>query len=751
MKALAAKWLCLLIIGLWPVRALAQQYEFHPPATAGDATAPAVMRDLAERILPVYMEKDTERYLANLAALQLVAGDYRAAYKTRQSLQERRLQGASSGARADKAVLYDIYARARAVEAADHVSFPQAFTQAFREIVPKLSDRDAHAVKTWLATPRSVFEGALQKAFDRWRIGNSIPEPDAVELIWTYLSFDAYRSFSPLVEALDSEDSGRRYVSDEDVVIKAPDGTEIHAFVVRPASTPAALPALLEFTLQRSRGEAEASAAHGYAGVVAYTRGKKKVRPGTVDPFRRDGENARAVVRWISKQPWSDGRVGMFGEGYSGFAAWAAAKRLPPALKAIATSTPLAPGIDFPMMGQIYRNSGYRWATALAQGDDATDGDDAKWLAIDQAWYRSGKPYPDLARRFGKRSAIFDRWLDHPSYDRYWQKMIPFGEQFAKLDIPVLTTTGYYADGAVGALHYFSQHLRHRPDAQHTLLIGPYGDRVMQDGIAPVLRGYPVDAAALIDLRELRYQWFDSVLRNGAKPPLLKDRVNYQLMGSNEWRHAPSLAEMGKGSLRFYLAGGTAAHGPHRLLTGKPAEDKFVQQTVKLSDRRDAIAPPLPDLISRSLPTDNKLSFVSEPLQQPLEFGGLLTGQLDFRPNKMDVDLYLAVYEQLAGGTYVQISEPYEFRASYARDRVHRRLLQAGVRQQLPFTSERLGSRRLAAGSRLVLVLGVNKRADRQINYGTGKAVNEEDLADARRPLKIRWYGGSYVELPVQK
>ena len=37
---------------------------------------PEHMRDLAERMLPVYQEDNPERYLTNLSALQLAAGTY---------------------------------------------------------------------------------------------------------------------------------------------------------------------------------------------------------------------------------------------------------------------------------------------------------------------------------------------------------------------------------------------------------------------------------------------------------------------------------------------------------------------------------------------------------------------------------------------------------------------------------------------------------------------------------------------------
>jgi hypothetical protein len=45
------------------------------------------------------------------------------------------------------------------------------------------------------------------------------------------------------------------------------------------------------------------------------------------------------------------------------------------------------------------------------------------------------------------------------------------------------------------------------------------------------------------------------------------------------------------------------------------------------------------------------------------------------------------------------------------------------------------------------MVLGINKRPDREINYGSGADVSEESIADGRTPVKIRWYGSSYIEL----
>jgi len=82
-------------------------------------------------------------------------------------------------------------------------------------------------------------------------------------------------------------------------------------------------------------------------------------------------------------------------------------------------------------------------------------------------------------------------------------------------------------------------------------------------------------------------------------------------------------------------------------------------------------------------------------------------------------------------------------------DGTRRQLLTPGRRQQLDFRSVRLMSRQLQPGSGLVVVLRVVKERGRQVNYGTGKDVNDETIADAKEPLQIRWFDDSSIAFPV--
>jgi hypothetical protein len=47
------------------------------------------------------------------------------------------------------------------------------------------------------------------------------------------------------------------------------------------------------------------------------------------------------------------------------------------------------------------------------------------------------------------------------------------------------------------------------------------------------------------------------------------------------------------------------------------------------------------------------------------------------------------------------------------------------------------------------LVVDVNRGPFAQVNYGTGKDVSDESIADAKEPLRIERFNDSYVEVPV--
>jgi putative CocE/NonD family hydrolase len=643
---------------------------------------------------------------------------------------------------------WQIYTRAKAYQAAG-AKDEDALSRAFGELYGSLDNTQAAAVLPWYSVDLDALRSE-QSALEKTCQGIALERcPSAADLIATHEALVAMGYLMPASAPLLRADTERRYLVDDQVLIPTPDGAQIAAIVVRPhASEGRKLTSLLNFTIYAqddwSMGDAVGMAAHGYAGVVAYTRGKGR-SSGLVVPYMHDGADAAIVIDWLSRQLWSDGRVGMFSGSYNGFTQWAAAKHHPSALKAIATSATNAPGIDTPMQGNVFQSFIYPWPfyTTDTKALNNKVYDETRWNSLNRKWYASGRPYRDLDKIDGKPNPVFDTWLEHPSYDEYWQQLIPYGQEFASIDIPVFVETGYYDGGMVGALHYFQEHLKYRPTADDRMIIGPYHHTAMQTGVRPKVEGYVVDKASMIDLQDLRLEWFDHVFRDTPLPGLLGDRVNFEVMGANTWRHVSNLSDMATSRERLYLTGN---HKAKRLLFGHaPGNQVIPELTVDFTYRGDVdFQPPAgtPD-------TRNALVFETMPLKKSLEIDGLFQGQFQVIANKRDFDLSVNFYELRPDGRYLDLAS-YLGRVSYMPDRSCRQLLQPGQPRTLKFQSQTLTSRVLTPGSRIVAVIGVPKVPGIQINYGTGRDVSTESIADAGEPLRIHWLADSYLELGIR-
>ncbi len=263
-----------------------------------------------------------------------------------------------------------------------------------------------------------------------------------------------------------------------------------------------------------------------------------------------------------------------------------------------------------------------------------------------------------------------------------------------------------------------------------------------------MLREYEVDPVALINTREITFEWLDFVLKNGQKPAILQDKINYEVMGGNVWKHTPSIEKMSNKVLRFYLT--NTKHGKEYGLTEKkPGKFESITQEVDLADRRTSNNDYYPDpIIRKEVDRTNGLFFISEPFDKAVSVNGLFSGELKAMINKKDMDIGIVLYEIKPDGEFFQLSY-FLGRASYAINMSVKKLLRPGVREKIPFCRTRLVSRQLSKGSRLMVVLNINKNPFAQINYGTGREVSDETIKDGKVPLKIKWYTDSFIDIPV--
>jgi len=736
----------------------AQKFYFPKPAFSDSIELARAIPHLANDVIKHYKESDDADSLGNLFRLQILAGRYSEADVTLDSI---RFAAKVTDPQfwSLTAVQHKLYVRAKLKQAATSEPFNSAFEQLFNELFTRLDDKKALHIYTAFLTRNGIDElqSGLENTLLNLKNKDSLDIDDALGLCRSYYVFLIYKNIEPIAKKLLKQDGNRRYMIEDSVLIKTKEGATLSAVVVRKRDVSIAQPAALFFTiysnLDQNLYEAMQSAAHGYVGVVADARGKR-LSPDPIEPYEHEANDVNAVIDWIVKQPWTNGKVGMYGGSYCGFVQWAATKYLRPALKTIVPYVAAIPGFGLPMENNIFLNANYGWAFFVTNNkylDNKTYNNPQRWNQLQNNWYASGVAYKKIDSVDGTLNMWLQRWLQHPSYDKYWQNMIPFKEEYGKINIPVLTITGFYDDGQISALHYLREHYKYNKKANHYLIIGPYDHFGAQRGGVPVLRDYTVDPVALIDTREITYQWLDHIIKNRPIPSILKDKINYEVMGKNEWRHASSLARMHNKVLTFYLTN-IRAGNYYQLSLKKPAKAAFLEQAVNLADRNTSNNNdyyPYP-IIEQRTDTANGLFFISEPISEPVSIDGMFEGELKFSINKKDMDIGVTLFEIMPDGRYFHLSY-YLGRASYARDMSKRELLTPGKIESISFDRTRMVCRQLSKGSRLLVVLNINKNADAQVDYGTGKDVSDEDIEDSKIPLQIKWYNDSIIKIPVWK
>lgn len=530
------------------------------------------------------------------------------------------------------------------------------------------------------------------------------------------------------------------YLIQDSILIPTKSGVDISTIIVRKRTNTSPLPAVLFYTTYcQDASDAifgKKSADRDYVGVVAYARGIKTDLK-YYAPYEHEGTDIYDIIDWISKQSWCNGQVAMYSGSYTGYSQWATVKNIHPALKTIVPQVAVMPGFDMPMENNVQMNSGLYWP------HDNIYKNAPIRRSLPFEWFENGVSFKDMDSLAGYRNLIFQKWLTHPSYDAYWKSMVPTPEEYAKINIPVLTTTGYYDGSQIGALQYFKLHNKYNKNANHYVVIGPYDHWGGQRRPTKNLMGYDIDSVANISMEKLAYDWLDHILKGKPKPALLKDKVNYQVMGTNEWKHSSSLETINNDTLIFYF-------NKNDLSASGPVKSGFEKQTVDFKDRIHQNNYYTPAIIFDSLDVSNGLVFKTAVFQKEFTINGSFTGNLWATINKKDMDISLALYELMPNGRYFFLTR-YIGRASFAKDNSKQQFLEPHKKELIPFAITRFVSKKISKGSRLVILLNINKHPFEIINYGSGKRVVEESIKDAGDPLQIKWHHESFIKIPVRR
>ena len=562
--------------------------------------------------------------------------------------------------------------------------------------------------------------------------------------------------------ALPAAEVGPGYDIEMSRMIPARDGVQLEAWITKPANTQAKLPTILTLTQYDIDGGHHGDSAgfyarRGYAFVQAYVRGRGQSGGVKSDSLGAQvGRDGYDLVEWIAAQPWSDGRVVMFGGSFVGMTQWQTAAQLPPHLAAIAPFVPIYPGWDVPNTNGIPQSwttviLGYTAGRALNSGfirnQDYWEGKmleqyaayrpfyelrDAVGIAADDWWMLDAQ---------GKRSSMFDVWLDHVGDAAFNLAAEPKAESYGRMTFPVLTVNGYYDDDQPGALRYYRNYVAHAPAAavaQLHLVIGPWNHAGAQEP-TKMIEGAPIPDAAVVDMQKLHADWYDAALGRGPLPPLLHAGVAYFMLGADEWRYANSLESASSGrELTLFLA----------EPSGTP-QDVF--RSGQLASRPHPGEPPasivsdpheLPELALAKYAADENLTsqfrafqkraitFHSDPFPQDTEIAGHMRLTLECEADTPDFDLWAQVLMVLPDGSTVRLGEDIR-RARFRSGPFKEELVKPGQPLHIPLEFYWL-ARRIPAGARLRLTIAPLNSPNYQKNFNTGGRMGYEKIEDAR-------------------
>jgi uncharacterized protein len=563
------------------------------------------------------------------------------------------------------------------------------------------------------------------------------------------------------------------------VKIPMRDKVELNATLYLPKTSDGSLPKTpVIFTLTpyisdtyHARGAYFAS--HGYVFALVDVRGRGNSR-GDFEPFANEPRDGHDVVEWLANQPFCDGKVAMWGGSYAGFDQWATAKEFPPHLATIVPAAAAHPGLDYPSYNNIGMTYDVQWFT-LTSGHTAQDnlfGDQKFWRTKFLDVYKKHLTFKSLDSFVGNPSVNFQRILNHPTADAYYDAMLPTRDQFQKIALPILTITGQYDGDELGALTYYRDHLANaspQARAKHFLIIGPWdhpGTRTATDEVAGVKFG----PGAIVDLNDLHRRWYDWTMKAGPKPTFLKNQVAYYLLapgnsGANgEWRYVDNLETLTANPKTFYLdskngdANGVFRSGSLNEKQPNTGTDTFVYDPMDLrrgenvegTDPKEKTAA-IDQTFALSIGKDG-LVYHTEPLPNETPLVGCPALTLWLSIDTPDVDLECDLYEIQPDGTSIAVWS--DLRRLRYRDSLREaKLVKPGKIVRCDFNPGLLVARRLMKGSRLRLVVTAVNSILWQKNYCSGGIVAEETAKDAHT-CNVQVYHDaehpSVIQLPLR-
>ena len=403
------------------------------------------------------------------------------------------------------------------------------------------------------------------------------------------------------------------------------DGTKLATDVYLPSGAGPFPVVLTRTPYGKGNMPAGAWVSQGYAFVSQDVRGKFKSE-GIYRPFLDDANDGHDTVEWIARQPWSTGKVGMFGVSAMGIAANQAAMTAPPHLTAV-----------FVMLARasVYSQSAFMGGVYRSELND-------EWLKREHA--------ESIITEQLKHN-VYDHFFDDEEMSRHWGEVrVPAYNYGGWYDIfnqgNIDDFTGLQASG--GGLAAGNQ----------KLMMGPWGHGKLEEV------KYPQNSTINPTGEALR--WFDYWLKGVNNHIMEEPPVKYYAMGDvtdphapgNEWETALSWPPPSRTTSYFLRAGGGLSLTMPSGSDG--GDDKAASKDSYQYDPKN----PVPtigggNLFAKKGPMDQRetgprkdvLKYQTAPLDSPVEIAGRVRVELYGESDCPDTDFMAKLVDVYPDGT----------------------------------------------------------------------------------------------------
>jgi len=365
------------------------------------------------------------------------------------------------------------------------------------------------------------------------------------------------------------------------VAVAMRDGITLYADLYRPEGA-GPFPTILQRTpydkttsLTNTMLDPIRAAKAGFAVVIQDTRGRH-TSEGEFYAFRDDIDDGYDTVEWAAAQPWSNGKVGMYGASYVGATQWLAATSRPPHLVTIVPTVTASNYHDgwtyqggafelgFNMSWTLlqltlanFKNvSGVQGVPRERRGemirliDNMTEGFE----------HLPTKDFPGLDSGLAK---YYYDWLAHPDFDEYWQKLC-IEDKHSEIDVPAMHFGGWYDIFLGGTIRNYlgmkESGANETARKGQRLIIGPWAHGARGSMMAGRhYFGIMADPMAT-DVDGVHLRWFDHWL-NDAKNGITEEApVQIFVMGDDQWRDEQEWPLARAVETKYYLHSGGKAN-----------------------------------------------------------------------------------------------------------------------------------------------------------------------------------------------